>query len=144
MLHSTSNSLHIHFLFSRCTRLGLLEVQLCSVKPGESNGFLLRGLIFPSSLRSECRDKQDLIYTSSMYFSLQHHLLSDRSSCTSWQIGHVISRIPAVLPCSQDFCQRSIWRSNFTKVGTSADPEHSYAQYIDMFFSNMYPWWKGL
>lgn len=41
--------------------------------------------------------------------------LPDRSSCTLWQAGHVISRIPAALPCSQHFCQHSIWWSNFKK-----------------------------
>lgn len=109
---------------------------------------LLISLIFPSSLWSDCRDKLVLIYTSSTHFSHQHHPLSDRSSCSTWQIGHVISKIPAVLPCSQHFCQRSIWRSNFTMAGTSVHTEHShssvYAQYIDTLFGNMDPWWKVL
>lgn len=56
--------------------------------------------------------------------------LPDRSSCTSWQIGHVISKIPAALPRSQHFCQHSIWRSNFTKAGSPFNPYISHTLYV--------------
>lgn len=69
-----------------------------------------------SSAWTEFGDKQGLIYTSSI--SAAHHFpVPDRSSWTSWHIGHVISKIPAVLLCSQLLCQHSIWWPNFTIHG---------------------------
>lgn len=122
-----THSCLIHFFLVVCS--GHPEDKLSRVRPWESKGFLQSGLIFPSG---SAQVSGLSLGTSKTWFTHPPLLpppthrppVPDRSSCTSWQIGHVISKIPASLTCSQHFCQHSIWRSNFTKAGT---PSHPYS-----------------